>query len=259
MIIKPGPIPVISDEELLKEIKDRIDNSLFIGEGCRKIWAFLKYRRSLRVSRRRVLNIMRVNNLLSPHRSLRRDKKLHDGTITTDGPDIMYQTDALKIWTWGQGWVWVFTAVDHCHGEAVGWHISKKGTRYAALERIIQALEKYWHGTLANCAIGLQLRMDNGCQYTSDHFINQIRYWGITPSFGYPREPETSGVVERFNRTLQEQIIYGRTYSNIEELSDAIRTFIDAYNHHWMLEKNGYLSPMEKRNEFNGFIDKKAA
>jgi len=33
----------------------------------------------------------------------------------------------------------------------------------------------------------------------------------------------------------------------------------DDYNHHWMLEKNNYLSPIEKRNEFNGFIDKKAA
>ena len=53
-IIKLGPIPVMSDEELLKEIKGRIGNSLFIGEGHREIWAFLKYRRSLRVSRRRV-------------------------------------------------------------------------------------------------------------------------------------------------------------------------------------------------------------
>jgi len=78
----------------------------------------------------------------------------------------------------------------------------------------------------------LQLRMDNGCQNTSDHFIIQIRCRGIAPSFGYPRESANNGVAEHFNRTLKKQIIYGMT----EKLSDA-------YNNHWMLEKNGYLSP----------------
>ncbi len=202
---------------------------------------------------------MRLNNLLSPRRSLRGDKKLHDGTITTDSPDIMYRTDASKIWTWDQVCVWLFTAIDHCHGEIVGWHVAKRCTRYASLEPIIHALEKYLHGSRANCTRCIQLRMDNGCQYTSDHFINQNRYWGITPGFGYPREPEINGVVECFNRTLKEQVIYVRAYRNVEDLSNAIRIFIDSYNNHWMLEKNGYLSPIEKRNEFNGFIDKKAA
>jgi hypothetical protein len=60
---------------------------------------------------------------------------------------MVYGTDASKIWTWDQGWVWVFTAVDHCHGEVVGWHAAKKGTRFAALEPIMQALGKYWHGS----------------------------------------------------------------------------------------------------------------
>ena len=32
--------------------------------------------------------------------------------------------------------------------------------------------------------------------------LNQLRYWGIHPSFGFLEEPETNGVVERWNRTL---------------------------------------------------------
>lgn len=256
---KPGPKPIINDNELLKEIKARINSSFFIGEGHRKIWAFLKFRKNINVSKKRVLRIMKANNLLSPYRVPKRDKKLHDGTISTNRPDLMYGTDASKIWTKEQGWVWLFTAVDHYHGEVVGWHVAKRGTRFAALEPIMQALEKYWHGTHPNCARGLNLRMDNGCQYTSDHFINQIKYWGITPSFAYPREPETNGVVERYNRTLKEQIIYGRDYNSIMDLSETIEKFIDRYNNHWMLEKNGYLSPIEKRNDFNNFLDKKVA
>ena len=61
-------------------------------------------------------------------------------------------------------------------------------------------------------ARGLALRMDHGSQYLSDHFLHQIRYWGIRPSFGFLEEPETNGVAERWNRTLKEQAIYGRVF-----------------------------------------------
>ena len=40
------------------------------------------------------------------------------------------------------------------------------------------------------------------CRTTSS---TQVRYWGIRPSFGLLKEPETNGVVERWNRTLKEQ------------------------------------------------------
>ena len=33
-----------------------------------------------------------------------------------------------------------------------------------------------------------------------DHFVNQVRFWGIKPSFAFVEEPQTNGVAERFNR-----------------------------------------------------------
>ena len=71
-------------------------------------------------------------------------------------------------------------------------------------------------------ARGLALRMDHGSQYLSDHFTNQIKFWGIQPSYAFVAEPQTNGVAERFNRTLKEQIIHGRIYRNIAELRDAV-------------------------------------
>ena len=52
-------------------------------------------------------------------------------------------------------------------------------------------------------------------QYLSDHFTNQIKFWGIQPSYAFVAEPQTNGVAERFNRTLKEQIIHGRIYRNL--------------------------------------------
>ena len=76
---------------------------------------------------------------------------------------------------------------------------------------------------------------------------NQIKFWGIQPSYAFVEQPQTNGVAERFNRTLKEQIIHGRIYRNIAELRNAVRGFVEQYNAQWIVEKNGYLSPAQAR------------
>ena len=88
----------------------------------------------------------------------------------------------------------------------------------AALQPISMGLARLYDSTSAGAARGLALRMDHGSQYLSDHFTNQIKFWGIQPSYAFVAEPQTNGVAERFNRTLKEQIIHGRIYRNIAEL-----------------------------------------
>jgi transposase InsO family protein len=89
--------------------------------------------------------------------------------------------------------------------------------------------------------------MDHGTQYLSDHFQNQLKHWGITPSFAFIEQPQTNGVAERFIRTLKEQVIYGRVFRNLKEVREAVRRFVDTYNREWLVEKNGFKSPIEYR------------
>ena len=58
---------------------------------------------------------------------------------------------------------------------------------------------------------------------------------------------ETNGVIERLFRTLKEQAIHGRVFQTIDEVRDAIRDFAARYNAEWLIEKNGYLSPLDAR------------
>ncbi len=125
----------------------------------------------------------------------------------------------------------------------------KVGNRFAALEPISQGLLRIYGSVDADVARGLALRMDLGSQYLSDHFLNQIRYWGIRPSFGFVEEPETNGVAERFNRTLKEQAIHGRIFRNLDEVRAAVGEFVEQYNEQWRLEKLGYQTPVEAREE----------
>ena len=120
---------------------------------------------------------------------------------------------------------------------------ASEGDRFAALQPISMGLARLYASTSAGAARGLALRMDHGSQYLSDHFTNQIKFWGIQPSYAFVEQPQTNGVAERFNRTLKEQIIHGRIYRNIAELRNAVRRFVEQYNAQWIVEKNGYLIP----------------
>ena len=245
-----GPKPKVSDADLLAAIRDDLAASPFTGEGHRKVWARLRILRGIRVSRARVLRLMRENQLLSPHRRPQGVPTLHDGTITTDRPNEMWGTDGICIETVDEGWVRVFSAVDHFDACCVGIHAVKIGNRFAALQPIAQGLLAEFGATGADAGRGLALRMDNCTQYTADDFLNQVRFWGIAPSFAFVAEPQTNGVAERFNRTLKEQAIHGRVFRNVEEVRAAVTEFKERYNRHWRLEKLGFMSPLEARQAY---------
>ena len=181
--LRRGPKPKMADADLLAAIRADLDASPFTGEGHRKVWARLRIQRDIRVSRARVLRLMRENALLSPHRRPQGTPNLHDGSITTDRPNDMWGTDGMRIETVDEGWVWVFSAVDHFDACCVGIHAVKTGSRFAALQPIAQGLQTEFGATGVEAGRGLTLRMDHGTQYTADDFLNQVRFWGIAPSF----------------------------------------------------------------------------
>jgi transposase InsO family protein len=245
-----GPKPKLPDAELLAAIRADLAASPFTGEGHRKVWARLRILGGIRVSRARVLRLMRENALLSPHRRPQGNPVLHEGSIVTGRPNEMWGTDGIRIETVDEGWVWVFSAVDHFDACCVGIHAVKTGNRFAALQPIAQGLQAEFSATGADAGRGLTLRMDHGTQYTADDFLNQVRFWGIAPSFAFVAQPQTNGVAERFNRTLKEQAIHGRVFRNVEEVRAAVTEFADRYNRHWRLEKLGFMSPHEARQAY---------
>ena len=247
---KRGPKTAVSDEQLLVAIKADLAASPFEGEGHKKVTARLRVQQGLRVSPGRVLKQMRLANLLSPHRRRQGNPKAHEGTIGTDAPNVMWGTDGTKVLTVEEGNVWIFAAVEHWNSECVGWHVCKEGNRFNALQPLAMGLTKHFGSADAGVAVGLSVRMDHGSQYTADHFRGQIKHWGMTESYAFVSEPETNGVAERFFRTLKEQVIYGRIFRNAEEVRKAVAEFVKRYNAWWLVEKQGYLSPDQARQQW---------
>jgi transposase InsO family protein len=129
----------------------------------------------------------------------------------------------------------------------LGWHVSKRGTRFEATQALAMAVRQQFGHLSASAARGLALRHDHGSNFMADHFQKQVRFWGISPSYAFVGEPETNGVIERLFRALKEQIVHGRVFQILDELRDAVRDFVARYNSEWLIEKNGYLSPNDAR------------
>ena len=145
------------------------------------------------------------------------------------------------------------TAVEHWNAECAGWHVCKRGDRFAALQPIPWGLP----GCMARPR---PARLGGWpCGWITApgicgplHQPDQVL--GHPAVLAFVAEPQTNGVAERFNRTLKEQIIHGRIYRSIAELRDAVRDFVELYNAQWIVEKNGYLSPAQARQAWHAAI-----
>ena len=243
-----GPVGPMPDAALLAAIRAVITASPFHGEGHRKIWARLRVA-GVRTSKRRVLRLMRENDLLAPSRvGSPRGPRSHDGTIIPDTLDTMWGTDLTTTIT-GEGPAAVFVAVDHCSVECVGIHAAPRATRFEALEPIRQGVREHFGGFATHIAHGLSVRHDHGSQYMSDVFQKELDFLGAESSPAFVRSPEGNGCAERFIRTLKENLLWVRSFDTIEELRQALLAFRHTYNTTWLIERHGFITPTAFRQD----------
>ena len=237
---------------LVGHIRRVLEASPFHGEGYRKAWAKLRVER-IRTAQERVRRLMREHGLQAPYRAGHaHGPKAHDGTITTAAPNVMWGTDMTSTVTVGEGAACVFVAVDHCTAECIGLHAAKRGTRFEALEPIRQGVRERFGPIGDGVADGLRLRHDHGSNYLADDFQQEVAFFGSESSPSFVRAPEGNGVAERFIRTLQENLLWVRSFETIEDLRLALLAFKRTYNEQGMLAKYDYRSPAQVRRDFDG-------
>ncbi len=243
-----GPKTAWTDAALTERIRDVLAASPFYGEGHRKVWARLRHA-GVRTSKARVLRLMREAQLLAPSRTVPRAENPHTGTIITERPNEVWAADHTATVTVEEGQVTVFVAVDHCTTECVGIHAAKRATRFEALEPVRQGARDYCGGFRAGAAAGIRLRHDHGSQYMSDDYQAEIAFLGMESSPAFVRQPEGNGCVERFIRTLKEQLLWVRAFRTAEELRQALAEFRERYNQRWIVQRHGYLTPQQARQQ----------
>jgi len=129
----------------------------------------------------------------------------------------------------------------------VGIYVPRRGTQCEADEPVRQAVHEQVGGFAENIARGLRLQHDHGTLFTSGDLQIEIRSLGISSSPTFNREPEGNGCVERFFRTLKEQLLWVRDFTTLEELTEALEEFRQRYNDQWLLKRLSFQSPRQAR------------
>ena len=101
----------------------------------------------------------------------------------------LWGSDASRFWTKAEGWCWFFAAVDHCTSDVIGWHVAKKGDRWAALEPVRQGVRAHMGGFAKGITLGLGLQHDWGSQYRARQFHAETKWLGIRSTPAYVGEP----------------------------------------------------------------------
>lgn len=230
------------DAALADAIRAVLAASPFHGEGRRKVWARLRHA-GVRTSKRRVLRPMRAHGLLAPSRAgSPRGPRGHDGTTIPGAVDIMWGTDPTTTWT-GEGPAAVLVAVDHRSAGCAGTHAALRASRFEAPEPVRQGVRRHFGGFAQGVARRPALRHDHGSRHVSHGFQREIAFLGTASSPAFARAPEGNGCAERSIRTLNENLLWLRTFDAVEKLRVALLGFRETHHATWLIERHGFRTP----------------
>lgn len=240
---KRGPKTPESDFEVVQEIKKILKDPEFSGEGHRKMRARLSLK-GINVGKNRVLRLMRIHGLLAPVRKDRvGQKRVHEGRIITERPNEMWGGDITEVMTKEDGKVYIFDMIDHCTAEIIGAYVTTNGNRFSAINCLHEAMNGQLGEVKKDKGRGVKLRLDHGTQFTSKRYINEAHHLGFELSYSFIGQPECNGIIERWHRTLKEQVLWTKSWRNAQEVKEAVLAFVEKYNDNWLLGRHGYVSP----------------
>jgi putative transposase len=216
--------------------------------GYRRIGAELR-RRGLQVNHKRVVRLMREDNLLAIRyrRFIITTDSQHDLEVYLNLAKRMKLTGVNQLWVADLTYIrlkseFVFLAVilDKWSRRTVGRALDRTlAARLAvrALEMAIKARQP---------APGLVHHSDRGVQYSSDEYVRVLEKYHIVPSMSRPANPYDNATCESFMKTLKQEEIYCRDYRDLEDLETHVEDFLDRYyNRERLHSALGYRTPAE--------------
>ncbi len=240
---------------MLNAIRDVWERYPFYG--YRRITKELRANSGLKVNRKRVQRLMVWGGIqaIYPGPNTSRRNKLHavhpyllrDLSITHVNQVWMVDITYLRM---PNGFMYLVALIDVYSRYVVAWSLSNTlDTGFC-----IDALKS----GLADAQPEI-INSDQGCQFTSDDWINFLREWGIKISMTGKGRCLDNIYIERFWRSFKREEFYLNEYGSVRDLRNAINAYIDFYNRKRWHQSLGYKTPaavyFERERKACGYVD----
>ena len=155
----------------------------------------------------------------------------------------LWQTDFTYFKIIGWGWYYLSTILDDYSRFIVAWRLCTSMSASDVADTLDDAL----------CFTGLdqvkvrhkpRLLSDNGPCYISGELSRYLQENGMTHTRGRPYHPQTQGKIERWHRSMKNQILLNNYYLP-GELQEHLQRFITYYNHERYHESLDNLTPAD--------------
>jgi transposase InsO family protein len=245
-----GPHPQRRDDA---DLRDLIQQIALCDRHCgyRRIAWKLKREHGLIVNAKRVLRLMREDNLLClrvrPFVPRTTDSR-HGFAIRPNLTRAARPTGLDQIWVadityvrLDESFVYLAVVIDAFSRKVVGW-----------------ALDDHLEARLAVTALDMAIaarnpapeslihHSDRGVQYACGDYIERLEGRKIAISMSRPANPYDNAKAESFMKTLKTEEVNGKAYKNIEDARQQIGAFIEtAYNTKRLHSALGYKPPVE--------------
>lgn len=89
------------------------------------------------------------------------------------------------------------------------------------------------------------IRVDNGPEFTSTHLKVWCEENGVELAFIRPGKPTENSYIERFNKTVRDDLLDAWVFRNLRQVRDQLEEFMIDYNFDRPHESLGNISPVE--------------
>lgn len=218
--------------------------------GYRRITREL-HRRGERINHKRVLRIMRKDNLLCVRKKFK--------IATTDSnhklpvfPNLARNIEVTRL---NQLWVadityiqlqrefiYLAAVIEIFSRKCIGWDLGRHIDTVLALNALSMAISER-----KPCGLdGLVHHSDQGVQYASHEYVDMLQKHGIMVSMSRKGNPYDNAFAESFMKTIKAEEVYMKEYRTFDEAYVNIKQFIEeVYNSKRLHSSIGYMPPDE--------------
>jgi putative transposase len=223
--------------------------------GYRPMTAALK-RQGLEANRKRVLRLMREDNLLSLRKAAFVPKTTlsqHSFLIVPNlirhlipsGPDQIWLADITYI-RLSEAFVYLAAVLDAFSRKAIGWALHD----HLRAELCLEALDMALH-LRKPPPQSLIHHSDRGIQYACHEYKERLETHGIAASMSTAGNPYDNAKAESFMKTLKKEEVGMQAYRSLDEARSSIGHFLETtYNAKRLHSALGYQPPVEFEAKF---------
>lgn len=244
---KPG-LRAIDDARLLQRI-EQLHTQTREAYGTERMWQALR-QAGESCGRHRVRRLRNLHAI----QSKRRRRYLHRRgsyqrvpaapnqvawPFSSAAPGRLWVADITFVPT-RQGWLYLATVLDVHTRRIVGWAMSERADQALASDALAMALAQH------KPAVGAIHHSDQGVQYTSKAYQQQLQQSGLVASMSRKGMPYDNAVMESFFSSLKQELTHHERFNDREEARRKLFDYIEVfYNRQRLHSALGYRTPAE--------------